>query len=55
MFENKRHSPTSVVINDKSQCSVATHLKNGEVFNSHIFFTNLLPSLPVKKKTLLSQ
>jgi len=38
VFENKRHSPTSVVINDKSQGSVATHLKNGEMFNSHIFY-----------------
>jgi len=46
--ENKRHSQTNVVIYDKSQGGVATHLRCGEIFNSHIF-TNILQSLPVKK------
>ena len=43
---------TNVTINDKSQGSVgvATHWRCGKIFSSHIF-TNLLLSLPVKKKT----
>jgi len=47
MSDNKRHFQTNV-INDKSQDSVATHLRCGEIFSSHIF-TNLLLSLQVKK------
>jgi len=38
MSENKRHSQTNVVINDKSQGSVPKNLRCGEIFNSHIFF-----------------
>ena len=49
MSENTRRSRTSVVtvvINDKSQGSVARHFRRGEIFNSHVF-TNLVLSLPV--------
>ena len=49
MYKKKRNSQTNVVINDKSQGSVATHLRRGEIFNSHIL-TNLLLSLPVTGK-----
>jgi len=42
MSENKRHPQTNDVINDKSQGSVAAHLRCGKIFNSHYFFTNLL-------------
>jgi len=48
MRENKRHSRTNGVTNDKSQGSVATHLRRAEIFSSHIF-KNLLLSQPVKK------
>ena len=37
MRENKRHSRTNRVTNDKSQGSVATHSRCGEIFISHIF------------------
>ena len=52
MSDYKRHFQTNV-INDKSQDSVATHLRCGEIFSSHIF-TNLLLSLQVKKKLFKS-
>jgi len=48
MRENKQHSRTNGVTNYKSQGSVATHLRCGEIFSSHIF-KNLLLSQPVKK------
>ena len=35
--ENKPHSQTNVVINEKAQGSVATRLSCGEIFNGHIF------------------
>jgi len=38
MSKNKRYSRTIVVINDKSQGSVATHLRCGEIFNSHFLY-----------------
>ena len=37
-----------LMINDKSQGSVATHSRFGKIFNSNII-TNFLLSLPVKK------
>ena len=35
--ENERHSQTNVTINDKSQDSVATHLRCCEIFSIAIF------------------
>jgi len=37
MSDNKWHSQTNVVIDDKSQGSVATHLRCGETFNSFFY------------------
>jgi len=48
MSENKRQSETDVVIDNKSQGSVATYLKCGGISNDH-FTTNLLPCLLVEK------
>jgi len=50
IFENKRYSQTNVVINDKSQGSVCTHLRCGKILKRH-FLTNLLLSLPVKTRS----
>ena len=44
--ENKQQSQTNVVISDKSQGSIATHLRCSGIFNN--LKTNLLLSLPVK-------
>jgi len=39
MSENKRHSQTNVMINDKSKGSVTTRLSGGKILKSH--FENL--------------
>jgi len=36
MSDNKRQSQNNVVINDKSQGCVATHLRCGKIFDSDI-------------------
>jgi len=38
MSENKQHFQTNDATNDKSQGSITTHLRCGEIFNSHIFY-----------------
>jgi len=53
MSESKRHYQTNVTIKDKPQHSVATHLRYGKIFNSHIF-TSLLLSVLVKKFKLVN-
>jgi len=48
MSKNEQLSETGVVINNKSQGSVATHLRCGGIFNDH-YTTNLLLSPSVKE------
>ena len=48
MSDNKRHFRTNVMINDKSQGSVATHLRCGEIFNSHVFYKFIAESASEK-------
>jgi len=47
MSDYKRHFQTNV-INDKSQDSVATHLRCGEIFSSHIFYKFIAESASEK-------
>ena len=47
MSESKWHS--QIVINDKSQGSVATRLRCGEIFLSHIFFYKFIAEFANEK------
>ena len=47
MSENKRHSH-NVVVDDKSQGSVATHLRCRKILNIHIFYKFIAESASEK-------